>query len=155
MIGARFPSTRASLSMRRPPLVPRVPGHCWMAPNGGPVIGLRFTVSGPVSTEVWPGSPQSGSSPFSAYWLYRSTVASSVSGSMPILPASSLIDPASWTQSGASWPSGPVRVIEMPGLAPEMPCSRMAAPKMFQAGALLVNPGLRWSKKPNGAEKSL
>ena len=43
----------------------------------------------------------------------------------------------------------------MPGLDPMMPASMTSWPKMIQPGGLFVNPGLRWSKNPNGCEKSL
>ena len=74
---------------------------------------------------------------------------------MPICSASSRIEPASLSQSGASSPLGPVMLIAMPGLDPMMPCSTMSLPKMTQPGGWLVNPGLRWSKNPNGCGKSL
>ncbi len=74
---------------------------------------------------------------------------------MPVCSASSRTEPAILSQSGASSPSGPVRLIAMPGLDPMMPESMTSWPKMIQPGGWLVNPGLRWSKKPNGWEKSL
>ena len=57
---------------------------------------------------------------------------------MPICSASSRIEPASLSQSGASSPLGPVMLIAMPGLDPMMPCSTMSLPKMTQPGGWLV-----------------
>ena len=64
--------------------------------------------------------------------------------------------PASWSQSGACWPSGPVRLIAMPGLEPDDALLEdVGAEDDPGRGLVGVARGCAGRRSRTGAEKSL